>query len=237
MTTLKEFWSMADETRWEAQYEADKRLKYLQNAPLEVVQEVCRQYRYFPKEFPYNLGILVARSPYGKFKSLMSQILADELGNGKADRAHINMYDRFLISIGVDENMIEGSIIPDNFALLEEKKKLALSQSLIYVIGLSGMGAECLCQVYLSLMHKNFANNPLIKANKENIDWTFWDYHVGEPDIIHRQKVKEAINEIAEADPSCVDELNAGYQKGKGDWDLMWDNIYDYATKQPMAVI
>jgi hypothetical protein len=227
MTTRDEFWIMADEARWETEYLADEKLHYLQSAPLEVLQKICLQYRYFTKEFPDNLALVVAKTPYGTLKSLIAEILAEELGNGNAERTHLKLYDYFLISLGLNEDILDGSVNTNNVEMLEEIKQLTLNQSPAYAIGLCGMGGECLCQVYLSAMHKNLVKNPYIEEIKKNIDWVFWDFHAGEADIIHRQRVREAINEIVDAEPSSVTDLAAGYQKAKHNWDTFWTNIYN----------
>jgi Iron-containing redox enzyme len=226
MITRNDFWAIADEARLETEYAADKKLHYLQNVSLETLQKICLQYRYFTKEFPDNLGILVSKLPSGKMKSLIAKILSEELGEGNQELTHLRLFDNFLLSINISEDLLESSINPDNIALLNEINQLTLNQSPAYAIGLCGMGAECLCQIYLANMHKNLILNPYIIDNKRNIDWEFWNFHVGEADVIHSQLVKEAINEVADADPSCVDDLAAGYQKAKHNWDMFWSNVY-----------
>ncbi|MBO3461072.1 iron-containing redox enzyme family protein [Aetokthonos hydrillicola Thurmond2011] len=229
MISRDEFWMMADEARLETEYLADEKLHYLQRASLETLQRICLQYRYFTKEFPNNLGILIAKLPYGKLKSLLAEILAEELGEGEEKKAHLKLWDNFLISIGISDSVFESSINSENKALLEEIKQLTISQSPAYAVGLCGMGGECLCQIYLSTMYKNLIQNPYIQDNKANIDWEFWKFHVGEADIIHRQLVRQAINEMTDINPSCVEDLAAGYQKAKHKWDTFWNNVYTAA--------
>ena len=237
MNARDEFWMMTDEARLETEYLADKKLHYLQKASLETLQRICLQYRYFTKEFPDNLGILVSKLPYGNMKSLIAEILSEELGEGDARRAHLKIWDDFLISIGISEDVFESSINLDNIALLKEIQQLNINQSAAYSVGLCGMGGECLCQIYLSNMHKNLIKNPYIEDNKRNIDWVFWNFHAGEADIIHRQLVRQAINEMADADPSCVEDLAAGYQKAKLNWDRFWSNIYSSAMSEPAKAV
>lgn len=234
MITNNEFWAMADDARLETEYQADKKLHYLQSASHEALQQICLQYRYFTKQFPDNLGILVSKIPYGSLKSLIAEILAEELGEGDSRRTHLNLWDDFLVSIGISEDTFESSINPDNIALLEEIQHLTISQSTAYAVGLCGMGGECLCQIYLATMHKNLIKNPYIVKNQSSIDWEFWKFHVGEADIIHRQLVRKGISEMAEADPSCVDDLAAGYQKAKQNWNIFWNNIYNSVMSEPL---
>ena len=58
------------------------------------------------------------------------------------------------------------------------------------------MGGECLCQIYLSTMHEYFSKNPEIEKIKQNLEWEFWNIHIGEIDLHHQTIVKNAISEI-----------------------------------------
>lgn len=236
MITRDDFWVIADEARLETEYAADKKLHYLQNVSLETLQNICLQYRYFTKDFPDNLGVLVSKLPYGQMKSLIGKILSEELGEGDQKLTHLRLFDNFLISINISEDVFESSIDQDNVTLLNEIKQLTLNESPAYAIGLCGMGGECLCQIYLANMHKNLICNPYIKENRKSIDWEFWNFHVGDADVIHRQLVREAINEIADADPSCVSDLAAGYQKAKHNWDVFWNNVYSASVPELQGV-
>ena len=229
MLSLDAFWNIADETRLETEYKVDKKLKFLQNASHEALQNICLQYRYFTKDFPDNLAVLLAKTPQGNFKSLIGEIVSEELGEGNPERAHLRLYDNFLVSIGISENILEKSLYPENTALLNEIRQLTFRQSQAYGIGLVGMGGECLCQIYLSNMYDNLIKNPYIQQHQKSIDWEFWNFHIGEADIIHRQKVRQAINEIVQVDPSSVEDLASGYLKAKHNWDTFWNNNYKLA--------
>lgn len=233
--TLEQFWQLASDTRLETEYLTDQKLQYLQSAPLDVLQQICLQYRYFVRDYPNNLSILVSKIPYGNFKSLMAEILAEELGSGRFQRTHLNLWDNFLTSIGIEPQVLEDSLHPDNFKLLAELKQLTLDKPVGYVIGLCGMGGECLCQVYLTAMYKYITLNPYMQSNKETIDWEFWNIHIGEEDIRHRLMVKNAINEIIKAEPSNLQDLAAGYQKAKSNWDEFWGNNYKLAKSKSLV--
>ncbi len=222
----EQFWTMADDTRLETEYLVDDKLRYLQRASQESLQLICLQYRYFVKDYPDNLSFLVAKLPYGNLKSMLAEILAEELGDGDYLNTHLQLWDHFLLSIGVDPDLLENSITPENQVLLQEIQQLTISESPAYTVGLCGMGGECLCQVYLTAMYKNLVDNPYIQENKQKIDWEFWNFHVGEPDIVHRQIVRQAINEMLEVEPSWVEDLAWGYQKAKHKWDTFWNNAY-----------
>lgn len=231
--TLPQFWRLADDTRLKTEYLAEQKLQYLPRAPLGILQQICLQYRYFVRDYPNNLAILISKTPYGEFKSLMAQILADELGNGDFKGTHLKLWDEFLIGIGLSPEVLDNSIHPDNLKLLAELRQLTLNKPVAYVIGLCGMGGECLCQVYLTAMYEYMTLNPYIQSNKENIDWKFWQIHIGEEDIRHRLRVREAINQIINVKPSSLPDLAAGYQKAKSNWDTFWENSYKLAMSQP----
>jgi hypothetical protein len=50
--TLEGFWQVADDTRLETEYLTDQKLQYLQSASLDVLQQICLQYRYFVRDYP-----------------------------------------------------------------------------------------------------------------------------------------------------------------------------------------
>lgn len=231
-STLNQFWDFADDTRLETEYSTDKNLKYLQSASLEALQAICLQYRYFVRDYPNNVSVLLSKTPYGEFKSLMAEILADELGSGKADRHHLQLWDNFLVSIGVDPNVLDSSIHPKNSTLLAELSKLTTEMPFTYGIGLCGMGGECLCQVYLTAMYKYIKKHPYLVENSDKVDWEFWNIHTGAEDIQHRILVKGAIGRIIESNPDGLDELFAGYKKAKSNWDSFWQNNYDIAQQK-----
>ena len=234
---VSEFWKIAEYEQMQAEYTVQDKVQYLQSASLEQLRKVFIQYRYFTKYYGSDLGLLIFKVPYGNFKSLISEIAAEELGNGKADQSHIRLWDNFLVSLGVPESELETSINLGNAALLEELRELMHTASPAYAIGLRGMGGECLCQIYLTAVYENLIQNPLIEANKANIDWSFWDIHTGEADKEHRILVKASISEIVESDPASINELVAGYLKAKEIWDSFWENAYEggyvHTMKQP----
>ncbi len=224
--TMDNFWELADETKVSAQYAADDKLKFLKDASAADIRKICVQYRYFVHNYPENLSYLVAKLPYGELKSLLAEILSEELGSGDASKAHIVWYDVFLKSIGVTDDELKSSLYPENAAILHEIKHKCLTDNYHYAIGLVGMGGECLCQIYLTNMHKYLVQNKFIKDNFKKIDFTFWDYHIGEADIAHRMLVRKAINNMV-MDAQGVQSLTKGYVWAKNSWDRFWENNYE----------
>ncbi|MCP3139437.1 iron-containing redox enzyme family protein [Pyxidicoccus xibeiensis] len=222
----EEFWRMADNARTQTEYLADRKLQSLERAPLEVLKQVFVQYRYFTIFYISDLALLVYRLPFGKLRSLLADFLNDELGNGKHEQAHQQIYDDFLVSLGVPKETLAAKANPTNLQLLGEIRDLVLKESSWYAVGLRGMGGECLCQVYLSAMHAHFIKNPAIQAVKDRLDWRFWDIHTGEVDIEHRELLRAALMEAVDEEPAALEGLVEGYRKSKGVFDRFWDNIF-----------
>jgi hypothetical protein len=231
-TTVNEFWKIAEYEQMQAEYMVQDKVQFLQTATLEQLKDIFIQYRYFTKYYGSDLGLLIYKVPYGNFKSLISEIAAEELGNGKACNSHIQLWDNFLLSLGVEANALENSINPRNAMLLEELRRLLHEATPAYAIGLRGMGGECLCQIYLTAVYENFRLNPEIEERKHRIDWSFWDIHAGDADIEHRMLVKAAISEIVENEPASVRDLSRGYLRAKGIWDQFWKNAYEAGYAQ-----
>ncbi|WP_234063310.1 iron-containing redox enzyme family protein [Myxococcus stipitatus] len=227
MQSLKdEFWRMADTTRTQTEYLADEKLRSLQSAPLDVLKRVFVQYRYFTIYYISDLALLVHRLPFGKLRSLLADFLNDELGNGRHEHAHQQVYDDFLVSIGLCPSELDAHANPANLQLLGEIRDLVQQRSAWYAVGLRGMGGECLCQVYLAAMHAHFTQNPAIQALAAGLDWKFWEIHTGEVDIAHRELLRAALMEAVDQQPEVLEDLVGGYRKSKDVFDTFWENIY-----------
>lgn len=222
---MSEFWKVADSSKTEAEFLADRHLKTLRTLPMDSLRRIFVQYRFFTIYYISDLALLVHRLPFGKLRSLLAEFLSEELGEGEALGAHTQLYDEFLLSVGVDPSTFE-TALPDNIALLGEISGLMLTGSPVLGVGLRGLGGECLCQLYLSAMHSHFSNNPEIKAIADTVDWRFWEIHIGEVDIGHRLRLRAAIDEEIARSPELEREIRLGYEKSKTAWDMFWKNIF-----------
>jgi len=224
---MQNFWEIADSTRVHTEYLADTRLRSLRNAPLPDLKKIFVQYRFFTIYYIKDMSLLVHRLPFGKLRSLLAEFLNDELGNGEATLAHPRLYDDFLISIGVGPAPNTEHACPANLALLEEISAMMVTESFAYAVGLRGLGGECLCQLYLAAMHTHFSENPAIKAIADQIDWRFWDIHIGELDISHRLRLRAAIDEEMARSNEVGADIQNGYERSKHAWDTFWVNIFN----------
>jgi hypothetical protein len=220
------FWELADETRIQTEYIADDRLKWLETAPLASVQRVLAQYRFFTIYYISDLALLVHRLPFSRLRSLLAEFLNDELGNSSSELSHPELFDSFLLSIGIERSSFETCAYRDNLTLLDEISALMVTESPEQGVGLRGLGGECLCQLYLEAMHGHFKKNPAIEAMADRIDWRFWDIHAGELDISHRVRLREAIDQAIASSGRVEKDIRTGYEKSKYAWEAFWNNIF-----------
>ena len=229
------FWQFADEAKEATEALADEKMKVLTHLPVEALRQFCTQYRFFTIDYISDLALLVAKLPFGGLRSLLSQILAEELGEGHARRAHPEIYDRFLASIGVEPEQLDCPL-PANHAILAGLTEELSRRSPAFGVGLRGMGGECLCQTYLSVMYEHLLEHPYIREHANEIDWEFWTIHAGEQDIIHGELTRKAIDDYIREEPAALPELAQGYERSITAWNLFWQNIFDACIERPAAL-
>jgi hypothetical protein len=212
-------------------YKIDHNLKSLQYVPLETLKKIFVQYRFFTHYYIADLAILVGKLPFGSLKSILAEILNEELGNGNANHAHPKLYDDFLLSIGISEEMLEVADL-NCIRNLRGIQESMLNKSWAYAVGLRGMGGECLCQIYLSTMYDYFSKNKKITLMKDKIEWQFWNIHIGEIDLHHQKIVRAAIDEILVSNPETATDLMDGYLESKHAWDSFWQQIFKASQNQ-----
>lgn len=225
---VETFWKLTDLTKMEEKYKIDKNLQSLKYLPLSNLKKIFIQYRYFTHYYISDLAILISKMPFGKLRSILANILDEEMGDGNELNAHPALYDDFLLSIGVPSHMLNYAD-PYCLDILDQIQKSLHTHSWAYGVGLRGMGGECLCQIYLSTMHAFFSQNLSILGMQHKIEWKFWDIHIGEVDLHHQKIVRAAINELIILNPAFADDLIAGYIESKKAWDLFWAQIFKAA--------
>lgn len=227
MQSIREsFWQLTDTTRMSEKYKIDENLKSLKYASLDTLKKIFIQYRFFTHYYITDLAILISKLPFGQLRSILADILDEELGEGIASHSHPTLYDDFLISIGIPKKALK---IADPHCMqnLRDIQQSLVNKSWAYGVGLRGMGGECLCQIYLSTMHAFFSQNLNIIAMQDRIAWTFWDIHIGEVDLHHQKIVRAAIDDALVSDPDIVTDLTNGYLESKNAWDLFWQHIFN----------
>lgn len=142
---------------------------------------------------------------------------------------------RKLATFQVERGELDKPTMPENIVLLEEQRRLVLERPSTFGVALRGMGGECICQTYLTVMHDYLCRNPYVQANKQSLDWRWWDIHTGEVDIGHNQMVKAAIDELMRDEAQSIDELASGYRRAKVLLEAFWGNIYRRARRDEYA--
>lgn len=226
------FWQFADAARATTEALADQRMHVIAHLPVEALRRFCTQYRFFTIDYIRDLALLVARLPFGGLRSLLGQILAEELGEGDAGKAHPAIYDDFLASIGVAPDALECPL-PANRAILAGLTEELSAGSPAFGVGLRGMGGECLCQTYLAVMHEHLRRHPYMREHADRIDWSFWTIHTGEQDIVHGELTRQAVDDYLRREPGALAELARGYERSIGAWNRFWQNIFDACVTHP----
>lgn len=229
------FWQFADKAKEATEALAEQKMKALAHLPVDALRQFCTQYRFFTIDYISDLALLVAKLPFGGLRSLLSQILAEELGEGDADKAHPEIYDRFLASIGVEPEQRERRL-PTNRAILNGLTEELSRRSPAFGVGLRGMGGECLCQTYLSVMFEHLRVHPYMREHADRIDWEFWTIHTGEEDIVHGELTRRAIDNYIRQEPGALPELAEGYERSITAWNRFWQNIFDACVPRPRTV-
>lgn len=230
---LEAFWARAELGKLQAKFAVSREMEVLPRLPIDALRAITLQYRYFTQAFVTDLAHLVVRCPAGRLRSLLGQLVDDELGRGDPELAHLQLYDRFLESIGAiapaaSAEDLAGLVHPRVRALLAALHDRTVNRSLSYAIGLRGLGGECVCGVYFSVMHVHLRRHPLIIEREARIDWRFWGIHAGEADAEHNKQLRAAVAELllAGRHGPAVSEVAAGYDDGTAIWDEFWTTIY-----------
>lgn len=229
------FWQFADRAKEATEALAEQKMKALPHMSIEALRLFCTQYRFFTIDYISDLALLVAKLPFGGLRSLLSEILAEELGEGDAARAHPEVYDRFLASISVEPEQLQQRL-PANREILSGLTDELRSNDPAFGVGLRGMGGECLCQTYLSVMFEHMRAHPYMREHADRIDWEFWTIHTGEEDIIHGELTRKAIDDYIREDARVLPDLAKGYELSITAWNRFWENIFDACAPRPRSV-
>jgi hypothetical protein len=226
---VAKFWRLADELQERTIDHAKSLFTYAESAESQQLLSLLIQYRFFTIYYIPDIAILVARLRDGKLRSFLADILSDELGCGDPAQAHPRLYDDFLHSIGAGNQDLDALAIRDNIVVLDavRRKLVDPSVSTAYGVGLRGMGGECVCQIYLSRFYEHIIQNRCIRERHADIDWRFWDLHVGEHDIAHRLQTRQLIQEeVISQGAAATRALGEGYYESMMSWRQFWANIF-----------
>lgn len=239
-SAIEAFWARAALSKLAARFAVSQEMAALPHLSIQALRAITLQYRYFTQAFVTDLALLVARCPEGRLRSLLGQLVNEELGSGEPEAAHLRLYDRFLESIGAIEPGASADelctrVHPKVRELLAELRDRTVHNSTFYALGMRGMGGECVCGVYFSVMHVHLRKHPFILEHESSIDWRFWDIHAGHADVEHNELVRAAIAELLldGEHPDAVSQVAAGYDFGTATWDGFWTTVYGDHLHRP----
>ncbi len=222
---LSSFWTYFDEVKLTEEIFVNSQFSTIPNWSLEKLQKVSINYRWLVKSHSNHLALMISRLPESHFKSLIAEILNDEQGNGQYERSHLYLWDNFLRSIEV-------SNISNNSIEFDPMLTLINNSSIDFVIGLEGVGVECICAVYLEVFEHFIKQHSYVIENKHKIDWEFFDIHVRGEDIHHKQMIREAVEQLIREKRINPDVLLVGYNKAKEIWRDTWNLWLTSSDKQ-----
>jgi hypothetical protein len=236
--TPQTFWTTADRVQNDTLSQATKIFSLLESVDKSALKEILIQYRYFTVYYITDLALLIAGMEDSPMRSFLADILYDELGCGKADGAHPRLYDDFLSSLGVEDHDLDALALRNNIELLDDARRRLVdpANGSDYGVGLRGMGGECVCQIYIAELYHHLVQNPYIRDNNKHIDWRFWDLHVGDHDIEHREKTRALIDkEVVAKGGEGLKRLGLGYGYSMKSWKQFWINIFELAQQEAAA--
>lgn len=226
---LEAFWAHAELGVLKAKFAVAREMAILPRLPIQALRAIALQYRYFTQAFVTDLARLIVRCPESRLRSLLGQLVDEELGEGDPELAHLRLYDRFLASIGAidDHEPLATRIHPRVRELIGALSERTQQRSLYYAIGMRGLGGECVCGVYFSVMNVHLRQHPFVVEHAQRIDWRFWDIHAGDADEQHNQLVRAAVAEILlDGTSDAIAEVSAGFAYGTQVWDEFWSTLY-----------
>lgn len=210
------FWQITDKSELEKEIHNNTKIKAISKLEITDLVKILEQYRFIVKEHANHLAIIISRMEESSLKSLFSDILYEELGNGKVQNSHFTLFNQFLTTLKNQK-----TFAPITQKLEEELSnyhQIIQTENIYFAIGLGGAGTECICQVYLTAINNNLRDNPHIKNIKSKIDWRFWNIHTGEVDLEHQQAIKKALIEEINTNPNIENELIKGYLASLNFW-------------------
>jgi hypothetical protein len=226
-SSLAEFWELSRYAQELAQHLSDDAIRSLASADLATLRSVLVQYRCFTGYFAGDLAILVSKTPPSPMRTFLGGIMAEELGSGDPKQAHLALYDRFLLGLGVTHTNFWELTNPACVALVDSMRLRLSQHSYAFGVGLRGMGGECLCHVYLQAVNHYLTKNALIQdlRARDAIDWSFWDLHSGEVDEVHAELTRRHIEGVIRGED--IGDLCEGYGVAELGWKVFWSIAFE----------
>jgi hypothetical protein len=231
LDSMRVFWEGTEDTAVKEEIVARDNLGRLKTCSMEEMVLFFRHYRLFTQRHIDDLAVVISRLPFSELKAFFTKVLYEEFGMETSEgypNNHLALLDAFLVSLGAEKEYCGDPAVelPSNLDLLHVITEKLTTESLHYAVGLRGMGAECLCQVYLTVIFELSNQNPQFIDRKDSLDLRFWEVHTGPVEIEHRIQMRKWIAELVMHKPEGLAQMKAGYEHARKSFHDFFVNIY-----------
>jgi len=186
------------------------------------LQEWLAQYHYFCKHFVKALEGLLYRTPVDELEMRveLAKTLHSELGNGRSDRAHIRLLERFAGAAGLHSMDLARTVpLPEVADYLELLGRLFVEAD--YLIAL---GAELAVEVTAAAEFQYFYPGLLRSGEFSAHDLVFFELHL-EAEEDHGAWLADAVRKTARSQAD-FDQVTRGARATADAWEVFWKGIY-----------
>jgi pyrroloquinoline quinone (PQQ) biosynthesis protein C len=186
------------------------------------LQTWLRQYHYFCKHFVKVLEGLLYRTPVDELEMRveLSKTLYSELGDGRADQAHIRLLERFALAVGLGQTDLDRTIpitpVEEYLAVL-----LQVFTKEAYLVALGG---ELAVEVTAAAEFRYFYPGLLEYGQFSAQDLAFFAMHV-EAEDDHSAWLTAAAKKTAKSDAD-FEQVARGARITADAWQCFWDGMY-----------
>lgn len=196
------------------------------------LRSFLRQYQYFCKHFVKVLEGLLYATPLDEveMRTRLIQTLHSETGEGRADRAHIALLNRFAAAAGLAEQELARTV-----PLPEVGDYLALLHRLFTQSGhLAALGSEMAVEITAGSEFRYFLPGLMRHYKFSTEDIEFFDLHIHE-EACHADWLREAVERTVRT-PQDLELVAAGARETAEGWLRFWDAIHQEVFRdQPVA--
>lgn len=196
------------------------------------LQAFLRQYQYFCHHFVKVLEGLLYATPLDEIemRTRLIQTLHSEAGEGRADRAHITLLNRFAKAAGLSEHDLVRTV-----PLPEVTAYLSLLHRLFTRSGhLVALGSELAVELTAGSEFRYFLPGLIDHYRFTSQDIEFFDLHVRE-EACHGEWLREAAERTVRTERDLV-LLAAGARETADGWLSFWEAVYrEVVRDQPVA--
>ena len=186
------------------------------------LREWLCQYHYFCKHFVKLLEGLLYRTPVDELEMRveLAKTLYSELGDGRSERAHIRLLERFGQALDVDMTELDRTVpIPEVAEYLAVLHRLFLDE--VYQVAL---GAELAVEVTAAAEFRYFYPGLLQYGRFSARDLAFFALHL-EAEDDHSAWLTTAVEKTVKCDAD-FEQVAVGARTTADAWKCFWDGLY-----------